>query len=79
MTIKDIIVKYKHYEWTYSKGIEEHPTAAGNEYMQGYANAIKQICADLEQITGGNAENVDSLAGLAARILETDFMASGTQ
>ena len=73
MTIKDIINKYKNYAHIYLKGIEEHPTAAGNEYMQGYANAIKQICADLEQITGGSAKNVDYLAGLAARILNTDF------
>lgn len=66
--IKNIISKYRGYAAMYDKAIEDHLTAAGNEYLKGYSKAIKDITADIE----AEAKNGRNLPGLALRIYNTD-------
>ena len=66
--LKAIIEKYRRYERENKQYIEDHPEAPGISYVEGYARAIHDILAEIEE----TAKNGDYI-GRAGRILNTDF------
>ena len=48
-TITEVLDKYRSLEYMQRRSIDEHPTASGNEYLEGYADAIKHILSDLQE------------------------------
>ena len=47
-TITEVLEKYRNIEYMQRRSIDEHPTARGNEYLEGYSDAIKHILSDLK-------------------------------
>lgn len=48
MNTAEVIKKYSEIEYIYTKGLEDHPNASNNAYMEGYRNAIRHILEDLK-------------------------------
>lgn len=67
MKLSNIIKKYSDIEYIYTRSLEEHPNASGNDYIEGYRNALRHIWSDYTE------EPTEEEKDLAARIYSIDI------